>query len=96
MDTRALLIEQAERSHAAYPQYRGHWDTWVLVRIRQTIKSRGTVIATKGEVVLMDPASVGPNEHREDDKVFCTVFLPNHYIEQGCDTSVSYDKVKEI
>jgi hypothetical protein len=25
---KALLISEADRQTAAYPQYRGHWDSW--------------------------------------------------------------------
>jgi hypothetical protein len=97
----AELIAAAEASHAKYPHYRGHWDGWVPVRIRRNLRSRGAPIATKGEIVLMDPNSLTTADHPDviagvRAAGFVTVFLPNHWMEGGIDTSVAYKDVTPL
>lgn len=54
------LVEAAIRSlaaeeHAAYPQYEGRWDRWVLGKIRRRIETKAGLSFEPGDVVLVQP-----------------------------------------
>jgi hypothetical protein len=53
--TRESLISQAEADHAEWPQYQGHFDAYVLVRIRRKIKTKMGVAFEKGEIAIAKP-----------------------------------------
>ena len=80
MSTTNAMIARAEATHAQYPQYAGYWDTWQAATVTRDIKSRGAVVARKGDRVLCNPV------RREAG--FVTAFLPDHYVAGGCNTSV--------
>jgi hypothetical protein len=55
-DIRSKLISQAEAAHAQYPQYRGHWDNWILGRVKRRVTMRKTGWhIEKGTLLLMEP-----------------------------------------
>jgi hypothetical protein len=45
----ANVKAQAEATHAAFPQYKGHWDGWVLVEVTKNIKTKLGQAFRKGE-----------------------------------------------
>lgn len=96
---RQALVEFAESTHAAFPQYRGHWDSWLVATVARDLSSKGKQIASLGEFVLVDPASITTAEHPDVKAGFraagmITAFLPNHWIDGGCDTSVRCSQVE--
>lgn len=42
----------AEREHAPYPQYAGHWNGWVVCKVTTDLRSKGGVQAKAGDWVL--------------------------------------------
>ena len=91
------LIDQANSTHAQYPQYKGHWDTWLVAEAKRNIRIRGRQVAAKGDQVLFNPASFTTAAHPDvlagvRAAGFVTVFLPN-YCEGGMDASVSVKNV---
>ena len=55
----------ADRDHAEYPQYAGHWDDWGLAQVTTDLISKGGVQAHEGDIVLYRrPTSLlGYGEH---------------------------------
>lgn len=49
------LRATAAAAHAQYPQYKGHWDGWVVAQIKRQIRTKAGVAFTKGEWVLAKP-----------------------------------------
>lgn len=50
------IRETAERDHAQYPQYRGHWDGWTAVKFRKVVKNkRGQVAFEPGDISIVSP-----------------------------------------
>jgi hypothetical protein len=49
----AALKADAERTHAQYPQYKGHWDNYRLCRVKKTIKTKMGVAFEKGDLAIM-------------------------------------------
>lgn len=89
---KALLIAEAERQHAAHPQYAGHWDSWSVGTLKRDVKSRGALVGSKDDFVLYDPESFTTEDHPEvvagfRAAGFVTVYLSAHYA-GGCDTSI--------
>lgn len=52
---RQSLIMWADRMHAVYPQYKGHWNDWQLARVKADLTSKGGNHARKGDIVLVNP-----------------------------------------
>lgn len=102
---RQRLTAEADASHAEYPQYAGHWDWWVVVRVVKPIRHRG-LLTPKGTFLLLDPDSI--TTAREDDahtwspsaygKVFGTVWGLPPLVEGGKrnDTVVRMDCVEVL
>lgn len=96
---KTLLVNEAEANLALlYPHYKGHWDGWVVAKLKRDIRSRGATIGHKGDFVLLDPESFTTAD--TPDVVaglraagFVTVYLPRHYVTGGCDTSI---KAKDV
>lgn len=94
-EAKARLLAEADQAHAAHAQYKGYWDNWVVARAKKRIVQRGVEVAAKGDLVLLDPASVKP--FGQDDpfdlvlapknagKVSCTVYFAKSL--GGCNTS---------
>jgi hypothetical protein len=51
-----LARKAVEASHAASPQYKGHWDDYVLVVVRKKITTKMGLAFEKGDVTLAAPA----------------------------------------
>lgn len=52
---RAMLIQEAEKANAAYPQYAGHWDGWRVAEITRTVRTKLGVAFEPGDLVLVSP-----------------------------------------
>src|SRR6185295_1878541 len=46
----------ADKAHAAYPQYRGHWDGWKLGRVIRDVETKAGVAFRAGDLALYNPA----------------------------------------
>lgn len=95
-----LLVNEAEEQKAAYPQFRGHWDGWVVAKLKREIRSRGATVGNKDDFVLLDPESFTTPDHPDvvaglRSAGFVTVYLPRHYA-GGCDTSVKATDVEVL
>ena len=54
-DAGAWLVRQiAERAHAEYPQYVGHWDGWKLVRFGRDVTTKGGLRFAIGDYAIAD------------------------------------------
>lgn len=65
---------------AHLPQYKGHYDGWVLGKATKRIKTRTALIAEKGGYVILDPNSVsvipwGPKAGQESVRVWSPTAL---------------------
>jgi hypothetical protein len=47
--------EAAERAHAQYPQYAGHWDGWELAEVTRRVTTKGGLAFEPGDLVLRNP-----------------------------------------
>lgn len=73
---KAELLAEADAANAVYPQYRGHWDAWVVARARRDIRQRGELRLAKGEYCLLNPASLAKHpDGRFPEVTFVTVYL---------------------
>lgn len=52
---RELLIQIANEQNAKYPQYRGHFDNYVLVRVKRRVKTKLGVAFEKNDIAIADP-----------------------------------------
>lgn len=83
------LIQQAESQLSAYPQYKGHWNNWVVVKVLKTIKTKLGVAFHAGDLVLANPI-LRTNEYvRRNPKRFVTCYS----FRNQCDTSVPLSNV---
>jgi hypothetical protein len=86
-----VLIEtiraEAEAKHAQYPQYKGHWDGWFLIRMTRRVRSKLGVAFEKGEIALAkeDDFPDGPRQ------MFVAYSRRNNV-----DTLIGFDKAKRV
>lgn len=80
--------EGAETTHREFPQYEGHWDGWIPVRVVRTVRTKMGVAFLAGDVSLMRP---------EDPKMR-VIFGPRnptvYSFRNKCDTSVPFGSVE--
>ncbi len=50
------LKQQAAAQNAQWPQYKGHFENYILVRVLKTIRTKMGVAFHKGEVTIAEPA----------------------------------------
>ena len=48
----AILTDDANEAHAAYPQYKDHWDGWGLCRLSARIKTKAGIAFERGDLAL--------------------------------------------
>lgn len=60
---RQSLIAEANRAHAQYPQYKGHWDGFILVRATRVMRGKGGLYAEAGELLLAQPEVSPPSPY---------------------------------
>lgn len=82
---KARLLAEADAAHEQYPQYRGHFDGYVVAEaVRDLVHPKwGDLLLAKGERCLIDPARI----RREEgcDEVMVTAYFARNL--SGCDTS---------
>lgn len=67
MMTRDELIKQANQDNAAWPQYAGLFDNYILVRLKRDVRTKMGLAFEKGEVAIAEatakasPESLYPN-----------------------------------
>jgi len=80
---KSTIKAKAEAAHAAYPQYKNHWNGWALVQVTKIVKTKFGVAFLKGEMSL---------GKYEPETGFWTVYSVSNKI----DTSVNAKHVKVI
>ena len=55
MTSKQELIQKAEQQVQRYPQYKGHFDDYVLVRVRRNIKTKMGLSFIKDELTIANP-----------------------------------------
>lgn len=71
------LRQEAEQSHQQYPQYKGYWDGWVLVRINRTITTKMGLAFVEGQYALANPTTEEmPNLRTGKSWTAVTVYSP--------------------
>lgn len=93
---RQELIAAASAAHANFPQYKGHWDDFVLVRVTATIKTVLGLAFGKGEIAL-----AAKERHLGTGMVngfFCDDIpsLTVYSVRNECDTIISPAKVEYL
>lgn len=81
---RRLIVRLADRRHASYPQYAGHWNAWTLGRLRRDVITKGGVRFLAGDIVLVKPA---------DRRLAVSAFPDTtaYSVRGAVDCAVSYD-----
>jgi len=75
---------RAARTLAKYPQYRGHFDNYILVQINRQIKTKFGIAFEKGDYAIARPATSRPEFGSRMTWEFRTVWSDRNNI----DTSV--------
>ncbi len=52
---RDVMVKRAETDMAGYPQYKGHWDKWVIGTVTKRLKTKLGVAFEAGDEVLVNP-----------------------------------------
>jgi hypothetical protein len=82
--TRQQLIQQAEADLAQYPQYKGKFTGYVLVRVKKDQKTKMGRAFSAGELAIADP-----NVHFPETGPYTKIAFMTVYSHQNtCDTSV--------
>lgn len=72
--TREALIAKADALLAKYPQYKGAFDKYVLVRIKKNVRTKAGLSFSKDEITIAEritsKVECGPNEGKEVRFVF--------------------------
>lgn len=78
IDVENILIELKKRAAAAvaqYPQYKGHFDKYVLVQIKNKVVGRKAGIAfNKGDFAIANPELHYPEGGPHHNELFLTVW----------------------
>jgi hypothetical protein len=54
---RHAIMDMAEKHHSQYPQFKGHWDKWVLGRATSNCTFKGGTEIRKGDYILVAPTA---------------------------------------
>lgn len=90
-DALAALKADADKSHEGLPQYKGHFDTYRLCRVKKTIKTKMGVAFEKGDLAIM----TGFRAHDTHDRELLgclTVYSQRN----GCDTVLRPSDVETV
>lgn len=88
----ANLVAQAQADMAKYPQYKGHFAGYVLVRIERTITTKMGVAFRAGEMAIAAPVTHESVSAAGKAGRFATVYSHSN----RCDTSVPADSVRPV
>lgn len=80
--TRQMLIDQANKDMAKWPQYKGKFDYHTLFRVKKNVKTKMGLAFTKGEIAI--------GSYNENNRSYvlysvrnkCETALPLNYIEE--------------
>lgn len=94
----ALLLAEADAQKAMYPQYKGHFDEWVVVRCTRNITARkGGRLLTKGQLVL---GNLQLDERLVADlgeSTFAEVYVAQHpYLTDGCMCIIDATRIEAV
>jgi hypothetical protein len=90
--TKTELKTLAAAQVAQYPQYAGHFDGYVLVKVKKTVKTKMGLAFESGEVAIAKPTTETIEDGRYKGKQTMTVWS----IRNKCDTSVFAADVEVI
>jgi len=85
---KGMLITAAEHQLSAYPQYKGMWNNWSVVRAKKSLRSPQTsqTIAVKGKCYLRSPEIRTFIDSAGMPRTTTTIF--SHSNLGGCNTAV--------
>lgn len=86
------LIATANKQNAAYPQYTGHFDRYVLVRIKRKVTTKMGLAFGFGELAIAKPEGDIVESGRFAGRKTMTVYS----VSNQCDTSVFATDVELI
>lgn len=84
------LKRDASAVLAQYPQYKGHFDNYVLVRVTKRIKTKGGVAFEAGDVSIANPNTTVCESGRYKGRRFVTVWSARRMV----DTSIKCQDVQ--
>jgi len=82
---RERLIVAAKERVKEYPQYLGHFDGYILIRIKKDVRTKMGLAFRKGELAIAKPVGVEILGRRKGLDQWATAFS----ISNGVDTSIS-------
>lgn len=64
MEVRSSLIAEAAAKMAPFPQYRGKFDSYILVRVKRRIRTKMGIAFDRGEIAIASAETrpEGPND----------------------------------
>jgi hypothetical protein len=80
-----MLKKRAEEQVSQYPQYKGHFDNYVLVRVKKDIKTKFGLAFSKDEIALCKPDVRVHENIRGNTQRMATAWSMNNRI----DTSIN-------
>lgn len=81
----------ALKNHEGHSQYKGHFDGYVLCRVKKTVKSKMGVAFEKGDLAIMTPFK--PHDGHDRELLGCmTVYSQRN----GCDTVLRPNDVEAV
>ncbi len=93
MDNEAIrkqLVAKADAQMARWPQYKGHFDGYVVVRVKKDLKTKMGLAFAAGEVAIASPAVHFPDGGPYTKIPFVTVYSSRN----ACDTSIRKSQVE--
>jgi hypothetical protein len=90
--TFSMLKKAAEAQVAAYPQYKGHFDSYILVQVTRKVTTKGGLAFNKNELALAKAETHSPECGPFVGKQFRTVWSANN----GCDVSIPESSVRVL
>lgn len=72
-ELRVVMKREIDKGQKAYPQYSGHFDKWVVGKIKKSWEGKGGVGAEVGDLVLISPQADLPDY--DNGGMFRTTFF---------------------
>jgi len=89
---RLELIAKAEAALAAFPQYKGHFDNYRLIRIKRQVKTKMGIAFKAGELAICNPQFNTITEGKKAGTLTVMAFS----FTNRCDTSVSTSDIEIV
>jgi len=89
---RAALIKIADAAHTEYPQYKGHWDNWLLGVVTFPTNVKAGLVAPVGADVLVNPRGCTFIDNSRRKRTTVTIYSVANEI----DTSVNASSINVL